>query len=84
MTGDTFAQNAESVAPFRRVMVICAALLAVGGITGAIRIVNPRRPLGPGCAGGSSWERLCRQLPAACLPRHDRTLPLVVDRADMP
>ena len=71
MVGDTFAQNAESVHAFRRVMVICAALLAVGGITGAIGIVNPRRPLeAEGCAGG---QFVGAPLPAAAgsmlLPR---------------
>ena len=53
LAGDTFAANSESVHAFREVMVICATLLAAGGITGAIGIVNPRRPVNAkGCAGG--------------------------------
>ena len=53
MVGDTFARNSESVSAFHRVMVICAVLLAAGGVTGAVGIVNPRRPVdAEGCPGG--------------------------------
>ena len=53
MVGDTFARNGESVDAFHRVMIICAVLLAAGGLTGAIGIVNPRQPVdAEGCPGG--------------------------------
>jgi EmrB/QacA subfamily drug resistance transporter len=53
MAGDTFARNSESVDAFQRVMLICAGLLAAGGITGLIGIVNPGRPVdAEGCPGG--------------------------------
>jgi MFS family permease len=43
LVGDTFAANTESVRAFHQVVVICAALLAAGGVAGAIGITNPRR-----------------------------------------
>ena len=43
LVGDTFAANAESVRAFHQVVVICAALVAAGGVAGAIGITNPRR-----------------------------------------
>jgi hypothetical protein len=53
LVGDTFAANSESVRAFHQVLVICAVLLAVGGLAGAIGITNPRRDLeAEGCAGG--------------------------------
>jgi EmrB/QacA subfamily drug resistance transporter len=53
LVGDTFAANSESVRAFRHVMVICAVLLAAGGITGALGIANPRRSVNAeGCPGG--------------------------------
>src|SRR5262249_46219146 len=53
VAGDTFAPNNDSVEAFHRVMVICAALLAVGGGVGLLGIVNPRRAVdAKGCAGG--------------------------------
>jgi predicted MFS family arabinose efflux permease len=53
LVDDTFAANAESVRAFHEVIAICAALLAAGGIAGAIWIVNPRRPSdAEGCSGG--------------------------------
>jgi EmrB/QacA subfamily drug resistance transporter len=53
LIGDTFAANAESVRAFHRAVVICAALVAVGGIAGAIGITNPRRIVkAEGCPGG--------------------------------
>jgi hypothetical protein len=53
LVGDTFAANAESVRAFREVIAFCAVLLAVGGVAGAIGIVNPLRPCdAEGCAGG--------------------------------
>jgi predicted MFS family arabinose efflux permease len=53
LVGDTFAANDQSVRAFQQVMVICAALLAAGGVTGALGIANPRRPVSAeGCPGG--------------------------------
>jgi hypothetical protein len=43
----------QSVQAFHQVTAICAALLAAGGIAGAIGIVNRRNPSdAEGCAGG--------------------------------
>ena len=53
LVGDTFARNAESVHAFHVAIVICAALVAAGGVAGAIGIVNPRRAVdAEGCPGG--------------------------------
>ncbi len=53
LVGDTFAPNSESVAAFHVVLVICAVLVAAGGVIGAIWIANPRRTvLAEQCAGG--------------------------------
>lgn len=53
LVGDTFAANQESVRAFHQVVVICAALVAAGGVIGAVGIVNPRRTVeAEKCAGG--------------------------------
>jgi EmrB/QacA subfamily drug resistance transporter len=53
LVGDTFAANTESVRAFHQVVVICAVLLAAGGVAGAIGIVNPRRTVeAERCPGG--------------------------------
>ena len=53
LVGDTFAPNAESVRAFHEVVVICAVLVAAGGVAGALGIVNPRRTVeAEGCPGG--------------------------------
>jgi EmrB/QacA subfamily drug resistance transporter len=53
LVGDTFAANASSVRAFHEVLAICAALVAVGGVAGALGISNPRRSVrAEGCAGG--------------------------------
>src|SRR5439155_2535987 len=53
LVGDTFAANAESVRAFHQVVVICAALVAAGGLAGAIGITNPRRSVeAERCPGG--------------------------------
>ena len=53
LVGDSFAANDESMHAFHHVMLICAALLAAAGVTGATGIVNPRKPImAEGCAGG--------------------------------
>jgi EmrB/QacA subfamily drug resistance transporter len=53
LAGDTFAANASSVAAFHEVVVICAVLVAAGGVAGAIGIVNPPRAVDAAdCPGG--------------------------------
>jgi EmrB/QacA subfamily drug resistance transporter len=53
LIGDTFAANSESVSAFHEVVVICAILVAAGGVAGAIGITNPRRAVrAAGCPGG--------------------------------
>ncbi len=53
LAGATFAPNHASVRAFHEALVICAALVALGGLTGLVGIVNPRRTLrAEGCAGG--------------------------------
>ena len=53
LPGDTFAANDESVSAFHHAVAICAALVAAGGIAGAIGITNPRRVVAAeGCPGG--------------------------------
>ena len=53
LVGDTFARNAASVRAFHEVVVICASLVAAGGVAGILGIVNPRRAIeAEGCSGG--------------------------------
>jgi len=53
LVGDTFAANEESVRAFHQVVGICAALVAAGGVVGALGIVNPRRTVeARRCPGG--------------------------------
>jgi EmrB/QacA subfamily drug resistance transporter len=53
LAGDTFTRNQGSVTAFHDAILICAALVASGGVAGALGIVNPRRPLGArDCSGG--------------------------------
>ncbi|HEU0246312.1 MAG TPA: MFS transporter, partial [Gaiellaceae bacterium] len=53
LIGDTFAANEESVRAFHQVVLICSALLAAGGVVGAVGIVNPRRTVeARTCPGG--------------------------------
>ena len=53
LPGDTFAANEASVSAFHHAVAICAALVAAGGIAGAIGITNPRRVVAAeGCPGG--------------------------------
>ena len=53
LVGDTFAANDESVRAFHEVVVFCAALVAAGGVLGALGIVNPRRVVAARrCSGG--------------------------------
>jgi EmrB/QacA subfamily drug resistance transporter len=53
LVGDSFGPNAGSVSAFHEVVMVCATLIAAGGIVGAIGIVNPRRVVrATDCAGG--------------------------------
>jgi EmrB/QacA subfamily drug resistance transporter len=53
LVGDTFAANTESVRAFHEVVAICAALVAGGGLAGALGIANPRRAVeAERCPGG--------------------------------
>jgi EmrB/QacA subfamily drug resistance transporter len=53
LPGDTFAANAGSVRAFHEAVLICAALVAAGGISGAIGITNARRTVkAERCPGG--------------------------------
>jgi EmrB/QacA subfamily drug resistance transporter len=53
LVGDTFAATEESVRAFHQVVLICAVLVAVGGVVGAIGIANPRRAVAAAaCSGG--------------------------------
>ncbi len=50
---DTFAVDGQSVRAFHEAIVICAALVAFGGIVGALGITNARRPIeAERCPGG--------------------------------
>ena len=53
LKGDTFTASSASVHAFHEAILICAALLAAGGIAGALGIVDPRRAVDPRkCSGG--------------------------------
>ena len=53
LVGDSFSTNDQSVQAFHDAIVICTALLAAGGLAGAIGIVNPSGPVdAAGCPGG--------------------------------
>jgi EmrB/QacA subfamily drug resistance transporter len=53
LVGDSFAANSESVRAFHMALGICAGLVALGGIAGALGIVNPKRPVeAERCPGG--------------------------------
>jgi EmrB/QacA subfamily drug resistance transporter len=44
---DSFARNANSVHAFHSAVLVCALLVAAGGVAGAIGIVSPKRELAP-------------------------------------
>jgi EmrB/QacA subfamily drug resistance transporter len=53
LPGETFGANQQSVDAFHEAIVLCAALVAAGGIVAAFGIENPRRRLrAEECAGG--------------------------------
>jgi EmrB/QacA subfamily drug resistance transporter len=56
LVGDTFSANDESVRAFHQAVVICAVLVAAGGIAGLVGIRNPRRPVeAERCSGGQLY-----------------------------
>ena len=56
LLGDTFAPNDESVRAFHQVVLVCAALVAAGGIAGVIGITNPHRAVeAERCSGGQLY-----------------------------
>ncbi len=49
----TFGHNAASVTAFHHAIVICGVLVAAGGITGLLGIVDPKKPVdATHCSGG--------------------------------
>ena len=56
LIGDTFSANEESVHSFHQVVLICAALVAAGGLAGILGITNPRRAVeAERCSGGQLY-----------------------------
>jgi EmrB/QacA subfamily drug resistance transporter len=53
LIGDTFGPNQASVHAFHQALIVCATLVASGGIIGLVGIENPRRYVdAEGCSGG--------------------------------
>ena len=53
LVGDTFVRDDASVRAFHEAIVICAVLVAAGGIVAAVGIQNPRRRVkAESCSGG--------------------------------
>jgi EmrB/QacA subfamily drug resistance transporter len=53
LVGDSFAPNSDSVDAFHEVLMICAGLVAAGGVVGLVGIVNPAREVeAESCLGG--------------------------------
>lgn len=53
LKGDTFVRSSQSVSAFHDALIICAGLLAAGGLSAALGIVNPRnRVQAQDCSGG--------------------------------
>ena len=92
LVGDTFAANDESVNAFHQTVVICAILVAAGGVLGALGIVNPRRAVGASkCPGGQlvgtpqrAVESTSSALARACNPLHRRRDGRSADPRDVP
>ena len=56
LVGDTFSANDESVHAFHQVVLICAALVAAGGLAGTLGIMNPRQAVeAETCSGGQLY-----------------------------
>ncbi len=53
LSGDALAHNASSVSAFHHALLICAGLVAAGGVAASLGIVNPGRSVqAEGCSGG--------------------------------
>jgi EmrB/QacA subfamily drug resistance transporter len=53
LSGNTFAHNEDSVRAFHQALVVCAGLVAAGGLIGLLGIANPKREVqAEGCPGG--------------------------------
>ena len=53
LTNNTFSANDRSVQAFHEAVIICAALVAAGGVAGTLGILNPRRTVkAERCPGG--------------------------------
>jgi hypothetical protein len=53
LPGDTFGRDVASVHAFHEAILICAGLVAAGGLAAALGIENPRRATdAKGCSGG--------------------------------
>ena len=53
LPADTFGRNGASVTAFHHVILICGVLVAAGGVTGLLGIVDPKRSIdAAGCSGG--------------------------------
>ena len=62
LSGDSFAANQSSVDAFHEAMLICALLVAGGGVVAAFGIENPRRRIeATGCPEASSSARRRRR-----------------------
>ncbi len=69
LVGDTFAADAQSVRAFHEAVVVCAALVAAGGVAGAIGIANHGRTVdAEHCSGG---QLVGAPHPAVDPGRHD-------------
>jgi MFS family permease len=56
LVGDSFAPDHASVRAFHQVVVVCAGLLAAGGVAGFLGIVNPHRAIqAETCSGGQLY-----------------------------
>jgi EmrB/QacA subfamily drug resistance transporter len=78
LVGDSFAPDHASVRAFHQVVVVCAGLLAAGGVAGFLGIVNPRRAIqAQTCSGGQLYGV---PVPAA-VPRR-RADPLATESGD--
>ena len=71
LVDDTFAANTQSLHAFHEAVLICAGLVAAGGILGAIGVSNPRRTEASRCAGG---QLVGMPEPAADVTRSERTI----------
>jgi hypothetical protein len=53
LPADTFGRNGASVTAFHHVVLICGVLVAAGGVTGLLGIVDPKRSINAThCSGG--------------------------------